>query len=277
MWIDVEPRTFVARFNRTAFLLRHHLATHPLLEPDRLKALARRLPPALLELNAGDVPVGLTTPAPRRGLTAEEALDRIGDCNTWVGLKQITYVPEYRALVDEVLDELRPYVDRREPGMHTREGFIFVSSPQTVVPFHVDPEHNFLLQIRGRKTLSTYDKMDRAVLTERHLERHYGENQRKLDLQYQNGRVEEHLLGPGDALHVPVSAPHHVRTHDEVSVSLSITFRTRAGDRRARLYRFNHLLRGFGVVPRPVGESPLYDRLRYGLYAAGRSLSYICG
>jgi cytochrome P450 len=34
------------------------------------------------------------------------------------------------------------------PGMCQREGFIFISSPGAVTPFHLDPEHNFLLQIK---------------------------------------------------------------------------------------------------------------------------------
>ena len=32
-----------------------------------------------------------------------------------------------------------------------REAFIFISSPNTVTPYHMDPEYNFLLQIRGTK------------------------------------------------------------------------------------------------------------------------------
>ena len=37
---------------------------------------------------------------------------------------------------------------------------IFVSSPGAVTPFHMDHEHNFILQIRGNKKLYTWDPMD---------------------------------------------------------------------------------------------------------------------
>ena len=44
------------------------------------------------------------------------------------------------------------------------EGFIFVSSPGSVTPYHIDPERNFLLQVRGNKTMHMFDGSDRSLL-----------------------------------------------------------------------------------------------------------------
>ena len=61
-------------------------------------------------------------------------------------------------------------------------------------------------------------------------------------------------MGPGDGVYVPVTAPHWVRTLDEVSISISINYRTPSSIRRARVYRFNRTMRKLGL--RPAAVSP---------------------
>jgi len=50
--------------------------------------------------------------------------------------------------------------------MCEREAAIFVTSPGSVTPYHMDKEINFLLQIRGTKTISVFSASDREVLSE---------------------------------------------------------------------------------------------------------------
>ena len=45
-------------------------------------------------------------------------------------------------------------------AMLTPQGFIFVSSPDSVTPYHFDPEHNILLQIRGTKVMTQFPAGD---------------------------------------------------------------------------------------------------------------------
>ena len=47
-----------------------------------------------------------------------------------------------------------------------RAGWIFVTSPGAVTPFHMDDEHNFILQIAGRKRLYVWDPQDRSVVSD---------------------------------------------------------------------------------------------------------------
>src|SRR5207244_831142 len=69
----------------------------------------------------------------------------------WMVLWNIEQVPEYKAFLDDVLDDATTLVGSREGGTHRREGFIFLSAPNSITPAHIDPEHNFLLQVRGTK------------------------------------------------------------------------------------------------------------------------------
>ncbi len=136
--------------------------------------LARRLPEEFVEYNAGALPVGVRPrETPRNGLSPEETVRRIAECGSWMVLKRVEQDPEYGALLDRCLDDVAAKAGAVLPPMRRREGFIFLSSPGAVTPFHLDPEHNFLLQIRGTKSVSMWDREDRFVLPEAELEKFY--------------------------------------------------------------------------------------------------------
>lgn len=261
----LESAPFREHFDRHPFLVRHRLCDHPLLSLKRLVDLARALPEDRVEYNAGDVPVSLDpTRTPRTGLSIEETIRRIEERRSWMVFKNVEQDPEYRALLNDCLDEVREHSEPLSPGMGKREGFIFVSSPGSVTPYHMDPEHNFLLQIRGRKQISLFDGEDRTLLTERELEKFYARAHRNLTYDDRNqpkARVFE--LTPGAGLYFPVTWPHWVKNGPEVSVSFSITFRTSSSDRREILYHVNDRLRRLRIPPPPVGRSWLADEARY--------------
>jgi hypothetical protein len=265
---------FLANFSHRPFTLRHRLADHPLFRLPRLLELARTLPEDRVEYNAGDVPVSLN-PAntPRTGLSVEETVRRIRDCRSWMALKNVELDSDYSALLDACLDQLKPLTDRLAPGQNRREGFIFLSSPGSITPYHIDPEHNFLLQISGRKTLCVLDGDDRAILSEAELEAFHAGGTRNLTLRPEvEARANRFELEPGDVLHIPITFPHWVRNGDDVSVSFSITFRCHESNRREILHRLNRRIRRFGWRPAPVGRSRLSDTLKFGVFEGARRI-----
>ena len=161
--------------------------------------------------------------------------------------------------------------------MKGRQGFIFISSPGAVTPFHLDPEHNFLLQIRGTKTVSMWDREDRLVLPEAERETfHAAFVHRNLpwrDVFQTTAWVVP--LGPGQGLHFPVAVPHWVRNGPEVSISFSITFRSDSSHGRELIYRANARLRKLGFSPRPPGQSILFDSTKRAAFAALSELKRI--
>jgi oxalate decarboxylase/phosphoglucose isomerase-like protein (cupin superfamily) len=259
--LELETGAFDAQFGRQPFLVRHRLTQHELFSLQHLIELAQRLPASSVEYNAGDVPVSLD-PArtPRTGLSVEETLRRIAECRSWMVLKNVEQDPAYRALLEQCLAEVEALTQAAAPGMSGKEGFIFVSSPGSVTPYHMDPEENFLLQIRGHKSMSVFDREDRAILSEEEIERFLGGAHRNLAFREEaqaKARVFE--LTPGLGVHVPVTCPHWVQNGSEVSVSFSITFQTRASMSRAHAHRMNAELRRWGYVPAPVGRSRWLD------------------
>jgi hypothetical protein len=127
----------------------------------------------------------------------------------------------------------------------------------------MDPEENFLLQIRGTKTMSVFDPADRRVVSEPDLERFLSGAHRNLAWREEfQRRARAFDLRPGLALHVPFASPHWVQNGPEVSISFSITFNTRASMRTLHAHRLNARLRQWGVAPVPVGRSALRDGVK---------------
>lgn len=255
--IKIDPQRFASAYDTTHLPVAHDVQGETALEIDALIALAERHPAASVEHNLGTVPVTLPGgEAPRLGRSGAEIIAEIAENGSWLVLKNVEQDPAYRALLDRLLDPIGPIVPDGAGTSLGREAFIFVSAPHSVTPAHVDPEHNFLLQVRGTKTMHVGAFQDDQVRT-RELERFHAGHHRNIE-QVPEG-LEAFDLGPGDGIYVPPDAPHWVQNGPEVSISLSITWRTRASHRRAVLWAANHRLRQRGKSPQAPGASRLED------------------
>jgi ribosomal protein L16 Arg81 hydroxylase len=268
--LEIEADQFAANFGREAFGMRHNLSAHPLLSVESVAVLADRLPEEHVEHNRGDIPTVVASGQADAVEAAPGEIARNIDSNKcWMVLKRIEQVEEYHRLLDETLDELPAGVIQREGGTILREGYIFLSAPSSTTPAHTDHEHNFLLQIRGSKEMNVGRFADRK-LEQLHLEKIFAGGHRNMD------RMPEdpisYRLGPGDGVYVPPVAPHWVVNGPEVSVSLSITFRTPISRRAEVVHGVNQRLRKLRLSPRPPGESETSDRAKELLHRSARTI-----
>jgi hypothetical protein len=240
--LDLDRPTFDSLFGKEPSAIRHRLADHPLLKVARLLELAKVLPKDRVEYNAGDLPVSVDpAKTPLNGLTPEETIRRIAECRSWLVLKNVERDPAYADLLDR-------------------------------------PELNFLLQIRGQKTIHVFPREDRALVGEEDLERFYCGAHRNLAFRDEfQQKAETFVLQPGDGVHVPVTAPHWVENGPEVSISFSITFQTRESERRGIIYRVNRWLRARGLTPTPAEVSGWRDRAKYFAYRVVRRVRRVLG
>jgi len=266
-YLDIDPETFRTHFNRKPFLFRHHLCDHPLFRLSNLAALASTLPPGIVEYNAGKIPVSLPDQdkTPYTGLSAEETVRRIEECSSWMVLKRAEADPECLGVLNRCLDEIQPLSEPIEPGMSEREAAIFVTSPGSITPYHMDKEINFLLQIRGSKTISVFCASDREVLSEVELERHFTGAAIRRNMVFHE-RYQERAtvfeLKAGYGIHIPTTDPHWIKNGDAVSISFSNGFKTRASLRRGMVYNLNGRLRKMGLQPSPYGKGALRDAMK---------------
>jgi hypothetical protein len=261
--LEIDPEAFAEAFGVRSTAVRHGLAGNPLLELEaiaRLARLAQALPEQSIEHNLGDVPlVAGSDEVTTLDSDPAEIVRTIEANGSWMVLKNVEQRPEYAALLHGLLDEVRPLVGDREGGMLQREAFVFVSAPGAITPSHVDPEHNFLLQIRGTKTMNVGTFADPAI-EQAELERIYGGGHRNIE--QLPDTVEPYVLHAGDGVYVRPDAPHFVLNGDEVSVSLSITWRTASTKRTSRVHRANGRLRRLRLSPTPPGRRPGVDRVK---------------
>ena len=192
-------------------------------------------------------------------LSPGEVARTIEDNGLWMVLKNIEKHPDYKRLLDDTLDEVAPLVDDHEGGMTLREGFVFLSSPNSTTPSHTDPEHNFLMQVRGTKqmTVGRFPDEDTRQLE---IEDHVSGGHRNIDWLPVEPKVFE--MEPGDAVYVPPHAPHMVKNGPTASVSFSITFRTPELERVQRVSSINARMRRLGLSPKPPGRRPRADRVK---------------
>jgi len=249
---------FAAAYPDRAVKLTHGLAGHPLFSREALALLADRMPEGSYEHNLGKLPLGIRAEdTPSNGLSVGDTIRTIDANGSWVVLKNVERDPDYGSLLDAALAELDDVVLPATGAMLNREAFIFLSSPGSVTPFHIDPEHNILLQIEGEKTMTVFPPRDDALVPAQASEAFHAGGHRNLPWQDTfAGKGEAVTLLAGDAIHVPVKAPHFVRNGDVVSVSFSVTWRSERSVAESELHGLNAALRKRKLPLTRIGVKP---------------------
>jgi hypothetical protein len=251
--------------------LRHHLSDHPLLQFDELVELCRRLDQrGSVRTHSADATAGTPFndapslhPNPK---SAAETLAAIREAHAWMSLLNVQIDPTYRKLVGEVLDQLRPNIERVDPGMCYRAGWIFVSSPNTVTPLHIDNEHGILVQIHGHKRVYVWDHRDTVVVSDRARDRFHYHHKRDLIEWREEFRSRARVFDvePGQGVYMPLTSPHMVENGDEPSVTVSFTYYTDSTKRDTTLHKIRERVRGLGLELPAVGKRPWLDACTYG-------------
>jgi hypothetical protein len=253
---------FAANYPETPHKLNHQLRDHPLMALDALAELGERLPTASVEYNKGDLPTGVDPSSDiANGLTIGDTIRNVETSRSWAVLKNIEQDSDYKALLLSLLDELKPLIESKTGAMLRPQGFIFVSSPDAVTPYHFDPEHNILLQLRGNKVMTQFPAGDAFYAPDETHEGYHTGGHRNLVWREElaKGGTEWPLV-PGEALFVPVMAPHHVKNGAEPSISLSITWRSDWSFAEADARAFNGVLRRAGLNPTATSRYPAQNK-----------------
>jgi len=164
--IDLAERTPWAQLDEAAFAFRHRLAEHPLFTLERLADLSSQV------LDRPDISRafrGADLQLPRVELKRRMRNSILGVENNglWLSLHYLDEVdPAYERLFDQLMADIEDLagVPVRE-RMHWGSMSVFMNAPGLQVPYHFDHETNFLMQIRGEKSVRLYPK-GRATLCE---------------------------------------------------------------------------------------------------------------
>ncbi len=255
---------------------RHSFHQHPLMQLPQLRELAQRLfeTGQCRFLSPGTSKQSsefLHQPKSPDGRDIDEVFSRIEEPGAWLALYNVETDPLYREFLAEVQAAVKPFVEHEQPGIFNVGGFIFISAPPSITPFHIDRENNFWLQVRGQKTMNVWDHTDREVVHAREVEEFilYGSLERVRLKEELRSRSHELRTKAGDGIFFPSTSPHMTRSSvdwvspgDGVSISIGTVFYSDVTRRHARVHQLNQVLRRIGLTPRAPGESAMLDALK---------------
>jgi len=217
---------------RQPFGFGHDLVGEPLLSLGGLARAAGEMPCGMVEGTAWTG--SASKPRPLAAVEAEAAVEAVASGACWLILRNLEQLDGYRQLMSTTLAAVRRLPRYANLEILRPMCFAFVSSPAIRVPLHIDPEHNFLYQIQGTKTLWLPDLAARRLISRAELRRFYldetGFEFEALD--ETEAALRPWPLRPGLGVYVPVTAPHRVTNDDLASVAFSVTFRTLASERQ---------------------------------------------
>ena len=264
---------FARNYPETPHILLHNLHEHSLLTLDALAELGAALPQSSAEYNRGDLPIGVDGKPGGTGLSIQDTIRKIATSNSWAVLKNIEQVPAYRGLLMSLLGEIQPEIEAKTGAMPRPQGFVFISSPNAVTPYHFDPEHNILLQLKGSKVMTQFPAGNARFAPDTVHESYHSGGARELEWRDDFAAEGTELaIKAGEALFVPVMAPHFVRNGPDSSISLSITWRSDWSFEEADARGLNRILRSRGLSPSSTSRWPGSNKAKAYTFRALRKL-----
>lgn len=257
--------------------LRHNYHQHPLLQMDNLAALAKRLMASdQCRFISRDTKIDSVFDHKNQsqdGRAIEEVFQRIEEPGSWVAIYNIQTDAIYSQFIRDAMASVRHLIPNYSTVFDVR-AYLFISSPPSITPYHIDTENNFWLQIHGRKTINLWNRDDPDILPTRAVEK-FIINGGDLSMVVLKEEHMQHRIefdaGPGDGVYFPSTTPHltrsdtsWVKADNHVTVSLALTFYNDATRRTAYVHSINDYLRRFlGREPLPPRQSHTIDMLKY--------------
>lgn len=263
-FFDASNEGFRHSYDKKAFSFSHIFTeSHPLFQRARMRKLVAEgtatRPWAVYD--AGDIQVGQRWETyPAKTKTVEETFDDIDSGRSWMMLRHVEKDPEYGELLDQCLAEVSRLSGQEiDSDKKSQEAIIFFTSPNRVTAYHIDRECNFLMQVRGSKTINIFDRTDKDVVPETELETFWSKdnNAGVYKPQFQD-RAFVCEMKPGIGVHIPVNCPHWLQNGEDVGISFSISYQFKDWKRK-NVYQANYHLRRMGLNPTPPGQSALLD------------------
>lgn len=273
--LDVEP-----------FKFQHRLMGHPALSLENLARVIPALPKDQVmyskrQLQNGD-DFETTFRHRPQDQTIEETIENIRTSDSYIMVSSPQVDPSFAPLHKQLIADVESLMKERGVGSValTPKLYLFIASPNSVTPFHIDRYSTFLMQFRGSKQVTVSQPWDPRVVSVKDCEDYVAYVNTHLPWsQDKDAYAMAYDFSPGEALHIPFVSGHHVRNGPgDVSISMSIIFNTPQTMAWRSALNFNQrarkVLRRVGLAPSPVGGRPLSDSAKARLWALWSKARY---
>ena len=258
---------FARHYNRESFCFDHGLKGHPLFELDSLIALSHRLPVHTDFAYWSNGGVKVADPW-EKGMfkrpTLPETVSGILSNDSILIMKHTEQDPIHGPVLTKLLSTFVDFVGAKfRDDVILGEAMILVASPNRITPYHFDAELNFLLQIKGDKTLNVFDHTRAKQVSDEELEGYFsGHPSSAKYSQHRQALATVYDFKAGQGVHIPCMAPHWVQNGTHLSVALPVNYQRKSVKRIARSHWLNHRLRKLGLAPASPGSSALRDAVK---------------
>ncbi|MDI3380164.1 cupin-like domain-containing protein [Xenophilus aerolatus] len=273
-----------ASLDRDAFKFRHKLLGHPALSLENLAQVLPALPKervmySMRKLQNGDDFESTFAKRPaEQGI--EATIEQIRTSDSYIMVSGPEVHPSFAPLHRELMADVESVMRAQGVGDHAVDPqlYLFIASPGSVTPFHIDRYSTFLMQFRGSKTVTVFPQWDERVVSLPHTEAYMAYANTRLPWSDErNAFGKPYEFSPGEALHIPFAAGHHVRNGTgDVSISMSIIFNTDESVRWRHALAFNHrarkLLGRVGMQPAPVAVHAWRDSIKSSAFSLASRL-----
>src|SRR5690606_29372300 len=101
-----------------------------------------------------------------RDRTIEETIENIRVTDSYVMVRSPEAHQSFKALYQDLLCDVETLMRRRGVGKSAigPQLYLFIASPNSITPFHLDRYSTFLMQFRGSKTVSIYPQWNERVV-----------------------------------------------------------------------------------------------------------------
>ncbi len=264
--------------DRKPFKFGHKLLGHPALTLENIGNVLPTLPKQNVMfskglLQNGDDFEGTFRRRPK-DKTLLETIEDIRTSDSYIMVSRPELDSTFQDLRNDLVEDVRTLMRSRGLGNEPIDPhlYLFIASPNSVTPFHIDRYSTLLMQFRGQKTVSVFPQWDERVVRAEDREAYMARSKTKLPWSSEIDNLgQSFTFQPGQTLHIPFAAGHHVRNGPgDVSISMSIIFKTRESLRWQRALEFNHAIRRklhrFGMKPSAVGQHDWLDTSKAGIW-----------
>ena len=206
----------------------HNLDNLELFSLNTLAEVAGLLPEEMIETNEVDKNINIVA-----------KIRNIQSLSSWIMLRNIEQLNEYNLLMHTLLDVLIGCKIIEREYLLNPMSFVFITSPNVITPIHIDPEHNFLFQIKGYKKVLINNELLMPVISLKEISDFY-KDEVKYKLKFKDEyktTMTEYSLNSNRGVYIPVTYPHLVENGRNYSISYSLTFRTHFSEN----HRHKHL------------------------------------
>lgn len=259
-----------------SFEFAHNLSNHPSFEFSNIKKLITEIPRYKVVVSSDKANLQTDFESILNHNKGEIDLDYIfshlKDSQSYIALSGFEGHELFKKIHEDIVHDIKLLLKKsnRDETVTGTTFWMFIASPEMVTPFHFDRFSNFIMQIKGEKTLAVFPHFREDIINQKECEK-YSDGQKVSSLWRDEVDVhaKKYNFKANQAVHIPYTSGHYVKNGaSDISITLSIFFHTKQTLIWSRAHRFNNRIRKLGLNPSSIKVHSFKNKFKAALYPA---------